>query len=327
MRNSLLRAYLKGDERWVFVTVVQEREQKKPGEGGRDFIRELVPDWTPTQTQILWAVRIILGLVMLLIILELVGDYYKKTLWDWADLLIVPAVLAIGGYWFNAQQRQREQKIADERAQDEALQAYLDHIGELLLEKGLRSSVQNNEEKRAEARGLARARTLTVLRRLNPDRKTSVVLFLIDASVITGPEPIIPLFEVDLSDTKLNNTNLVAIDLHDAKLIGANLSGANLNGAQLYSAYEVADLSGADLSGASLSGANLTRAILKDADLSDADLGSADLSGANLSRANLSGAYDGFNSDGSRRLVTNEKLEEQAKSLEGATMPDGTIHP
>jgi uncharacterized protein YjbI with pentapeptide repeats len=170
-------------------------------------------------------------------------------------------------------------KIADERAQDEASQAYLDHIGELLLEKGLRSSVQNNEEKRAEARGLARARTLTVLRRLNPDRKTSVVLFLIDASVITGPEPIIPLFEVDLSDTKLNNTNLVAIDLHDAKLIGANLSGANLNGAQLYSAYEVADLSGADLSGASLSGANLTRAILKDADLSDADLGSADLSG------------------------------------------------
>src|SRR3712207_1577355 len=90
--------------------MVQERELKKPGERGRDFIRELVPDWTPTQTQILWAVRILLGLVMLLTILELVGDYYKKTLWDWADLLIVPAVLAIGGYWFNAQQREREQK-------------------------------------------------------------------------------------------------------------------------------------------------------------------------------------------------------------------------
>jgi uncharacterized protein YjbI with pentapeptide repeats len=310
--------------------VVQEREKKKPGEGGRDFIRALVPEWSPTQTQLLWAVRIILGSALLLTILELVGDYYKKTLWDWADLLIVPAVLAIGGYWFNAQQRQREQKIADERAQDEALQAYLDQIGELLLEKGLRSSIENNEGKSAEARVLARARTLTVLRMLNPDRKTSAVLFLIEASVIQGPEPIIPLFEVDLSDTKLNNTHLAGIDIHDAKLKGANLSGADLSGAQLYSAYEVADLSGANLRSATLSGANLTRAILKDADLSNADLGSAgstDLSGVNLSRANLSGTYDGFNSDGSRRLVANEKLEEQAASLEGATMPDGTIHP
>ena len=290
-------------------------------------MRELVPDWTPTRRQILWAIRIIFSLVMLLIILEFVGDYYRKTLWDWADLLIVPAVLAIGGYWFNAQQREREQKIADERAQDEALQAYLDQIGELLLEKGLRSSVENSEEKRTEARVLARARTLTVLRMLNPDRKTSVVLFLIEASVIQGPKPIIPLFEVDLSSTKLNNTYLAGIDLHDAKLVGVNLSGADLSGAQLYSVYEVADLSRADLRSASLNGANLTRAILKDADLSDVDLGDADLSDADLSRANLRGAYEGFNSDGSRRLVANEKLEEQAKSLEGATMPDGMIHP
>jgi uncharacterized protein YjbI with pentapeptide repeats len=49
----------------------------------------------------------------------------------------------------------------------------------------------------------------------------------------SDPEPIIPLFEADLSGTKLNNTNLVGVDLHDAKLIGANLEGANLEGAQL----------------------------------------------------------------------------------------------
>ena len=81
------------------------------------------------------------------------------------------------------------------------------------------------------------------------------------------------------------------------------------------------------MSGTSLNGANLFRAILKDANLEEANLEGAELSGANLSRANLRGAYDGFNSDGSRRLVANEKLAEQAKSLEGATMPDGTIHP
>ena len=37
------------------------------------------------------------------------------------------------------------------------------------------------------------------------------------------------------------------------------------------------------------------------------------LSGANLSGANLSGAVG----------ITSEELEQQAKSLEGATMPDG----
>lgn len=224
-------------------------------------------------------------------------------------------------------QRQRELELEQQRSQNDALQVYLDHMGELLLGKGLHSSVGNGGENTGEAQLLARARTYTVLRTLNPARKASVVRFLIEARLIHGPEPIIPLFDVDLSDTKLNNANLVGIDLQDSKLIGANLRGANLRGARLYSVYEVADLSGADLSGASLNGANLTNAILKDADLEGADLEGARLNGADLSRANLSGAYDGLNSDGSMRLVANAILEERARSLEGATMPDGTHHP
>ena len=55
---------------------------------------------------------------------------------------------------------------------------------------------------------------------------------------------------------------------------------------------------------------------LRDAILSDADLSGADLSYATLSGANLLNARD----------VTEEQLEEQAKNLEGATMPDGSIH-
>jgi uncharacterized protein YjbI with pentapeptide repeats len=285
-----------------------------------------LPGWQPTAGRALvWVIRgaIVLGALLL------IASAVDKPLWEWLGLLIVPVVLAIGGYLFNSSQNQATQRAAERRAQNEALQAYLDQIGQLLLEKGLRSSVENGGGSSGEARVLARARTLSVLRTLNPERKTNVVLFLQEASVIQGspldsdPEPIIPLFEADLSGTKLNNTNLVGVDLHDAKLIGANLSGADLRGAKLYSAYEGADLSGADLSGASLSGANLFRAILKDADLEGADLEGADLGGADLSRTNLSGAYEGFNSDGSKRLVANERLEERAESLEGATMPRG----
>jgi uncharacterized protein YjbI with pentapeptide repeats len=50
------------------------------------------------------------------------------------------------------------------------------------------------------------------------------------------------------------------------------------------------------------------------ADLSLADLSGADLSGAVLSKADLTGA-----------TVTDEQLA-QAASLEGTTMPDGTVH-
>ena len=57
-----------------------------------------------------------------------------------------------------------------------------------------------------------------------------------------------------------------------------------------------------------------SQALLSEANLSRAVLFQADLSGAVLDNANLSGA-----------VVTEEQLE-KAKSLKGATMPDGSIH-
>jgi hypothetical protein len=108
-------------------------------------------------------------------------------------LLIVPAALALGVYWLNrrqderdsqaqAAQRERELEVENQRAQDEALQAYLDQIGQLLLENNLRGS-----EKGSEVRSLARARTLTVLARLDGARKGSVVTFLYEAGLIGKP--------------------------------------------------------------------------------------------------------------------------------------------
>jgi pentapeptide repeat protein len=76
-----------------------------------------------------------------------------------------------------------------------------------------------------------------------------------------------------------------------------------------------ADLSGANLTGLILTMADLSDTNLRNADLRNADLVGADLSGADLSGANLSGAK-----------VTTEQLYE-VKSLKGATMPDGSIHP
>jgi hypothetical protein len=166
-----------------------------------------------------------------------------KTIWDWLQLLIVPIVLALASYWFTIQQDVRQYAIEEQRSQDATLQAYLDKIGELILEEHLR-----NSEEDSQVRTLARSRTLSLLERLDPSRKARVMLFLAEANLVQsvdGNDPIIRLSGADLSDSPLNNADLSGAELGNADLSGADLSNA--------------DLSGADLSNAALSGADLSK--------------------------------------------------------------------
>jgi uncharacterized protein YjbI with pentapeptide repeats len=241
--------------------------------------------------------------------------------------LAIPVVLAAAGLWFTAQQDQRQQEIegqrakqaqkiedqrakaerelAEQRAQDEALQAYLNQMSSLLLEKDLRGS-----DKGSEVRTLARARTLTVLGRLDPSRKTALMQFLVEADLVQrvdGRDPIISLRGADLNNA----------DLEFAIMPGADLSGADLSGA---------DLSGADLSEADLTFASLNYANLWDASLSDAELRYAELRNAAMLNADLSGADLSGADLTDAEAITNEELEQQALSLVGATMPNGQKH-
>src|SRR5215216_7111873 len=126
--------------------------------------------WRPTRRQLLWAS----ATFALLTVAILIGYRYGITLWDWIKLLVVPAVLAGGGLWFNQQQRAREQQIADARAQDEALQSYLDGMSLLLTDKERPLHRARPGDSLSE---VARARTLTVLPSLDGARKGSVVRF------------------------------------------------------------------------------------------------------------------------------------------------------
>jgi uncharacterized protein YjbI with pentapeptide repeats len=273
-------------------------------------------------------------------------DFGEKTLWDWLQLLsalAIPVVLAVAGFWFTAWQEERQQEIEaqrakverdieDQRAQDTALQAYLDQMTGLILEKNLRDSKEESE-----VRTLARARTLTVLGSLGPDRKRSVVQFLYESDLIRQGNPIVDLENADLSEADLRLDNLSKADLSEADLSDANLSDADLSEAYLSNAnLSNANLSNANLSYANLSYASLSDANLRGADLSYASLSEADLSYTNLSDANLSDAYlrgatmleaDLKGAELSRaRGVTKRKLEKSYVKLERAIMPDGSIH-
>jgi hypothetical protein len=224
-----------------------------------------------------------------------------KTAWDLLQLLIVPLMLAAVGLWFSAQQEARQQELEDQRARVEreieaeraeqvTFQAYLDQMGTLLLDRGLRAAGENSDVRR-----LARARTLVVLDALSPPRQERALRFLNEAELIEGSppdeQPVITLKYASLPNSDLP---------HRILLRGANLQQADLSGSNL--AY-------IDLRGTYLAGAHL-----EDADLEGANLEGADLSGAYLGGANLKGAN-----------VDDEQLA-MCKSLEGATMPDGSKH-
>ena len=229
----------------------------------------------PTRSQLLWAG----ATVGLLTIAILIGYRYGISLWDWIKLLVVPAVIAGGGLWFNRQQREREIKnasaqreqeleIAERRTQDEALQTYLDQMSDMLIPNKEQPSLYKARPGDILST-VARARTLTVLPRLDGNRKARVVQSLYESGLISNTQPILTLSGADLSGAILINVNL-----READLSGAILTRADLREANLY--------------GANLSGADLREAILYD----------ARLGGADLSEANLRGAFGNYPPDG-----------------------------
>lgn len=158
------------------------------------------------------------------------------------------------------------------------VEAYLEHIGTLLLEEDLRTEGENSD-----VRLLARARTLVALDGVSGDRKVRLLEFLYESKLIQfgsqGGQPVISLRFADLRETRLVKRSILSnTDLDRAELIDANLDNAKLINSELPRA---------DLSGANLSGANLFK---------------ADLSSA--------------------KGVNCQQLQE-AKSLDGATMPNG----
>ena len=211
------------------------------------------------------------------------GGYQPaKTLWDWMALLIIPAVLAVGGILFNRAERRAERRTASERTQDISLQSYFDVMTELIIDKSLGKSEEN-----AEVRDIARARTLTVLRGLNGERKGMLLQFLYEANLISG-EPIVVLGGADLKNIDLCGANLANIDLSRTDLEGARLDKTNLRNANFSEAIlDKANLMLADISHANLSGAHITDAKLQGTNLEHSDLSQAWLWGSHTYDANM----------------------------------------
>jgi pentapeptide repeat protein len=144
-----------------------------------------------------------------------------KTLWDWLQLLIIPAVLAIGGYVFNHTMSRNEQRTTTDNQREAALQSWIDTMSELFLKVHLGELKLEDEG----VREIARVHTLTVLRRLDGTRKGSVIQFMYESGLLDKDKRIIDLRNADLSGVDLSGLDLSEINLSDTDLSGANLKG------------------------------------------------------------------------------------------------------
>jgi hypothetical protein len=227
-----------------------------------------------------------------------------KTLWDWLNALGFPLSLAVLGFWIQRVQQKRaelqdavEREIAHNHLNEDMLQTYLDRLSELLITQGLHG-LKPGDFKYEIAMDVIRARTLSILRRLDSDRKGSVIRFLFDSELITRFQ--LNLVGADLCSAnlrganlrraRLSNINLLKADLRGANLEESDLAEANLAEANLRSDIQAVDLLGEGLQiqpHTNLRGANLISTNLRGADLSHVDLSGADLLAADLRNADL----------------------------------------
>ena len=229
----------------------------------------------------------------------------EVTIWEWFGVLIIPLALLAIGVWITNTQARRAETAATQRAQDEALQAYLSEMSNLVIQHKLRDEPEDSD-----IRKIAQARTIAVLLELDADRKRRSLklvyeLGLINKNALQNPAPVVSgereadgtrqwllsfgvtlvrpkrpsrRFEIRSKDEGLIKKDQPIIDLTNASLDKADFRELALPN----SCLSHVDLRHTDLSGSNLSGSELSEADLRGANLTNADLSDVDLSDANL---------------------------------------------
>jgi hypothetical protein len=167
-----------------------------------------------------------------------------KTLWDWLQILIIPAALAIGAFYIDIV----ASYIANDRQREEAMKDYFHEMTTLLLEHKLRQA-----DKESEVRMIARVSTITTLRKMDEARKGFIMMFLSEAKLISRDDPV-----VSLSGANLRNADLTGINLSNTALHNVYLHGAILD----HTGFRDADLTNAVLTEATVRNSNLMDALL-----------------------------------------------------------------
>ncbi len=187
-----------------------------------------------------------------------------KKLWDILQILIIPIALAGVALWFNQHEKQTEHKKSLDSRQEANLNNYIEKIGKLLLENGLRENVGDEN---SPVRDVAQALTVTTLRTLDPARRSIVFRFL--------------------QDSKLNKDLLSGASFEEADLSLTTIRGINMSGSD----FRVANLRYSGLIDVELDSTNMISANVESSYVSNVNFTNADLRWANLSKSNFESVF------------------------------------
>ena len=248
-----------------------------------------------------------------------------KTLWNWLDLLIAPAIisliavgLTVGWSLFD---RQQASKLEATRYHQRLVREYINSVKVLLLDEYHHEEYKKPEILPKDVENFIKSKTATTIKALkdSPEQRKRLIDFLrrvevgfapllnrdfqimpqdiCDQKVTTKTKEYshflcgINLDKANLNESQLDHSIFQYAKFREVSFKKANLDSSHLQHAFLQEAHlQNTSLQNSDLAGAKLKDAKLKDAKLKDAKLKDADLKGVNLRGADLTRANLGGA-------------------------------------
>ena len=262
---------------------------------------------------------------------DLEREVWKKSIWEWLELLIAPIVFALAGFFIRQllerqedDRRKLSEKQEDDRRKHEAFKDYLDDITALFLSDNWERAVQekrNHQTDNQKVFAIAKARTLAALNELDKERQIQLIQFLSESRELANFT--FPGRGLDLEGAKLIGVNLEGADLYQANLEGATLYEVSLKGANPDQAnLEGAKLISANLEGVTLISINLEGATMESVNLEGAKLISANLEGAILDLSSLEGAtlYQANLENAALMLTALKNANLMSANLKGATL-------
>jgi hypothetical protein len=190
--------------------------------------------WAVVKRHWMWALLAAVALVGFAVMA--VGGYFfgwswtgfgGNTVWDWLSLLFTPVAVGMATIAFTVQQsrqdleeserqRQLDLQNADIRQQENALEAYLDHISHLLLENDLKQSPPDSA-----VCEVARARTLATLQRVGPGHRDAILRFLSETGLRDKVGPTGELSEATVGEAKSRPAGEAQQALKQVRTLGA----------------------------------------------------------------------------------------------------------
>lgn len=273
-------------------------------------------------------VKRIFGIV--LIIFLIVGiwsfnwiEFFGKSLWDWLELLVVPASLAFLFWTLENREDKVSREISIDQFRENLLNEYFNTMGRLENQGyfNLTQADENSGIKPQPSENIGWFRTVSITQHLDPKRKRLVLEFLYYSNLLFHHGYHINLLGSNFSNGDyerifLNSTNLCEVNFENSNFYKAHLDNALFRASNLKNTdFRQSTLIGADFSGADLSGAKFDDAFIPNTNFSNlTDLTNVSFNNASIQRCNF------FNS------LLDENQLKNAKSLAGTLLPDGSLY-